>query len=56
MLEVIKLKGGHWSGPSSNMTGVLIKRGNSDKEGRRYKETQGECLAKTEDWTDASIS
>ena len=44
--EVTKLKLGHYSEPKSNMTSVLIKRGDLDTqagpERRRYEETQGE--------------
>ena len=46
-------------GPSSIITGVLIKGGNLNAETDMHRgktETQGECHVKMEDWSEASTS
>ena len=42
--EIIKLRWGLWGGPSSKVTGVLIKRGSLDP-GRRAQKDHSECPA-----------
>lgn len=44
VFAIVKLRWGHWDAPSSNMTGVLIRRGETRAEGRWHEDTQEDAM------------